>query len=125
EMVYTINGKVFPDIDPIQVKKGDLVKVRLVNRSKMDDHPMHLHGHFFQVLSKDGKPIEGSPIVKDTLNLKPGEEYEVAFVADNPGDWMFHCHDLHHASAGMVTEVKYTDYKSDYVPNRNIPNKPE
>ncbi|MEC2715190.1 multicopper oxidase family protein [Bacillus cereus] len=125
EMVYTINGKVFPDIDPIQVKKGDLVKVKLVNGSKMDDHPMHLHGHFFQLLSKDGKPIEGSPIVKDALNLKPGEEYEVAFVADNPGDWMFHCHDLHHASAGMVTEVKYTDYKSDYVPNRNIPNKPE
>ncbi|MGR5904039.1 multicopper oxidase family protein [Bacillus cereus] len=125
EMVYTINGKVFPDIDPIQVKKDDLVKVKLVNRSKMDDHPMHLHGHFFQVLSKDGKPIEGSPIVKDTLNLKPGEEYEVAFVADNPGEWMFHCHDLHHASAGMVTEVNYTDYKSDYVPNQNIPNKPE
>ncbi|HGO9412414.1 TPA: multicopper oxidase family protein [Bacillus cereus] len=125
EMVYTINGKVFPDIDPIQVKKGDLVKMKLVNRSKMDDHPMHLHGHFFQVLSKDGKPIEGSPIVKDTLNLKPGEEYEVAFVADNPGEWMFHCHDLHHASAGMVTEVNYTDYKSDYVPNQNIPNKPE
>ncbi|WP_044795728.1 multicopper oxidase family protein [Bacillus cereus] len=125
EMVYTINGKVFPDIDPIQVKKGDLVKVKLVNRSKMDDHPMHLHGHFFQVLSKDGKPIEGSPIVKDTLNLKPGEEYEVAFVADNPGEWMLHCHDLHHASAGMVTEVNYTDYKSDYVPNQNIPNKPE
>lgn len=125
EMVYTINGKVFPDIDPIQVKKDDLVKVKLVNRSKMDDHPMHLHGHFFQVLSKDGKPIEGSPIVKDTLNLRPGEEYEVAFVADNPGEWMFHCHDLHHASAGMVTEVNYTDYESGYVPNPNIPNKPE
>ncbi|HDR4373326.1 copper oxidase [Bacillus thuringiensis serovar nigeriensis] len=125
EMVYTINGKVFPDIDPIQVKKGDLVKVKLVNRSKMDDHPMHLHGHFFQVLSKDGKPIEGSPIVKDTLNLRPGEEYEVAFVANNPGEWMFHCHDLHHASAGMVTEVNYTDYESSYVPNPNIPNKPE
>ncbi|MEC3191698.1 multicopper oxidase family protein [Bacillus cereus] len=125
EMVYTINGKVFPDIDPIQVKKGDLVKVKLVNRSKMDDHPMHLHGHFFQVLSKDGKPIEVSPIVKDTLNLRPGEEYEVAFVADNPGEWMFHCHDLHHASAGMVTEVNYTDYESSYVPNPNIPNKPE
>ncbi|MGG8381549.1 multicopper oxidase family protein [Bacillus sp. R-CC1] len=125
EMVYTINGKVFPDIDPIQVKKGDLVKVKLVNRSKMDDHPMHLHGHFFQVLSKDGKPIEGSPIVKDTLNLRPGEEYEVAFAADNPGEWMFHCHDLHHASAGMVTEVNYTDYESGYVPNPNIPNKPE
>jgi len=69
EMVYTINGKTFPDIDPIQVKKGDLVKVKLVNKSKTDDHPMHLHGHFFQVLSKDGKPIEGSPIIKDTLKL--------------------------------------------------------
>ncbi|WP_144551021.1 multicopper oxidase family protein [Bacillus mycoides] len=125
EMVYTINGKTFPNIDPIPVKKGDLIKVKLINRSKMDDHPMHLHGHFFQALSKDGKPIEGSPIVKDTLNLKPGEEYEVAFVADNPGEWMFHCHDLHHASAGMVTEVKYKDYKSDYVPNPNIPNMPE
>ena len=45
EMVYTINGKVFPDIDNSS-KKGDLVKVKLVNRSKMDDHPMHLHGHF-------------------------------------------------------------------------------
>ncbi|WIY62936.1 multicopper oxidase family protein [Bacillus arachidis] len=125
EMVYTINEKTFPNIDPIQVKKGDLVKVKLVNRSKMDDHPMHLHGHFFQVLSKNGQQIEGSPIVKDTLNLKPGEEYEVAFVADNPGEWMFHCHDLHHASAGMVTEVEYKDYKSDYVPNPNIPNMPE
>lgn len=124
-MVYTINGKTFPNIDPIQVKKGDFVKVKLVNRSKTDDHPMHLHGHFFQVLSKNGKSIEGSPIVKDTLNLKPEEEYEVAFVANNPGEWMFHCHDLHHASAGMVTEVKYTDYKSDYVPNPNIHNMPE
>jgi FtsP/CotA-like multicopper oxidase with cupredoxin domain len=125
EMVYTINGKIFPNVDPMNVKKGDLIKVKMVNRSMMDDHPMHLHGHFFQMLSKNGKPIEGSPIIKDTLNLKPGEEYEVAFVADNPGDWMFHCHDLHHASAGMVSEVKYTDYKSNYVPNPNIPNKPE
>ncbi|MFB9759014.1 multicopper oxidase family protein [Ectobacillus funiculus] len=124
-MVYTINGKTFPDTESIQVKKGDLVKVKLKNNSATDDHPMHLHGHFFQVLSKNGKPVEGSPIVKDTLNLKPGEEYEVAFVADNPGEWMFHCHDLHHASAGMVTEVKYTDYQSDYKPNPDVPNMPE
>ncbi len=51
------------------------------------------------------------------LNLKQGEEYEVAFVANNPGEWMLHCHDLHHVSAGMVTEVKY----KDYVPNPNMP----
>ncbi|WP_369900061.1 multicopper oxidase family protein [Bacillus manliponensis] len=125
EMVYTINGEIYPNISPIQVKKGDLVKVKLVNLSKMDDHPMHLHGHFFQVLSKNGKPVEGSPIVKDTLNLKPGEEYEVAFVADNPGDWMFHCHDLHHAAAGMVTELEYEDFTSDYVPNPEVSNIPE
>ncbi len=125
QQVYTINGKTYPDTEKIKVKKGDLVKVRLVNNSKTDDHPMHLHGHFFQVLSKNGKPIEGSPIVKDTLNLKPGEEYEVAFVADNPGDWMFHCHELHHAAAGMVTHLQYTDYKSDFVPDPNAGNKPE
>ncbi len=125
KMVYMINDKVFPDTDPIPVKSGDKVKVTLMNESKTDDHPMHLHGHFFQVLSKDGKPIEGSDLVKDTLNLKPGEQYVIAFEADNPGEWMFHCHDLHHASAGMVTEVNYSDYKKAYVPDPSVGNMPE
>ncbi|WP_080840888.1 multicopper oxidase family protein [Cohnella massiliensis] len=124
-MVYTINDKTFPNTDPLNVKKGDTVKVKLVNNSKSDDHPMHLHGHFFQVLSKNGKPLEGSPVFKDTINVKPGEEYVVAFKADNPGNWMFHCHDLHHASAGMVTELKYTDYKTDFVADPNAGNMPE
>lgn len=123
--VYTINDKTFPNTEPLKVKKGDLVKVRLVNNSEKDEHPMHLHGHFFQVLSKNGKPVQGSPIIKDTLNLKPGEEYVVAFEADNEGNWMFHCHDLHHASAGMVTEMMYTDYKSNFVPDPSAGNKPE
>ncbi|MEQ7050209.1 multicopper oxidase family protein [Paenibacillaceae sp. P-4] len=125
EMVYTINGKVFPDTDKIKVAKGDKVMVTFVNQSPTDDHPMHLHGHFFQVLSRNGQPLQGSPVVKDTLNVKPGEQYVIAFEADNPGDWMFHCHDLHHASAGMVTDVKYKDYKSTYVPDSNVDNKPE
>lgn len=124
-MIYTINGKSFPDTDPIKVKTGDRVKVKLVSRDHMNNHPMHLHGHDFQVLSKNGKPITGSPIYKDSLNVKPGETYEVAFLADNPGIWMFHCHDLHHANAGMVTEVNYTDYHSDYVPKASNSNKPE
>lgn len=123
--VYTINGKAYPETDAVKVKKGDNVMVKLVNRSKSDDHPMHLHGHFFQVLSKNGKPLEGSPIVKDTLNLKPGETYVVAFQADNSGDWMFHCHDLHHASAGMVTHLVYSDYKSTFVADPKAGNKPE
>ncbi|MNW16743.1 Multicopper oxidase [compost metagenome] len=64
-------------------------------------------------------------MIKDTLNVKPGEEYVVAFEADNPGDWMFHCHDLHHASAGMVTDVMYEGYKSNYTPDPTVGNKPE
>lgn len=122
---YTINNQVFPNTDHLQVKEGDLIKVKLVNNSKRDDHPMHLHGHFFQVLSKDGKAVQGSTIIKDTLNLKPGEEYVVAFKADNPGNWMFHCHDLHHASAGMVTHVTYDGFKPDFVFDPNANNKPE
>jgi len=122
---YTINDKTYPNTDNLQVKEGDLVKVKLINNSKSDDHPMHLHGHFFQVLSKDGKAVQGSPIIKDTLNLKPGEEYVVAFKADNPGNWMFHCHDLHHATAGMVTHVTYDGFTSDFTPNPSANNQPE
>ncbi|NEW08610.1 multicopper oxidase family protein [Paenibacillus sp. SYP-B3998] len=125
EAVYTINDKLYPNTEMLKVNKGDLVKVKFVNNSKSDDHPMHLHGHFFQVLSKNGKPLEGSPIIKDTLNVKPGEEYEVAFEADNPGDWMFHCHDLHHASAGMVTHLLYNNFKPNFVPDPKAGNKPE
>lgn len=123
--MFTINGKSFPETDAINVKKGDLVKVKLINNSPTGDHPMHLHGHFFQVLSKNGKLIEGSPIIKDTINLKPGEEYVVAFEANNPGNWLFHCHDLHHASAGMVSLVKYEGFHPNFTPDPDANNKPE
>jgi FtsP/CotA-like multicopper oxidase with cupredoxin domain len=125
DMVYTINGKTFPDTEGLEVSEGDLVKVNLVNNSPADDHPMHLHGHFFQILSKNGKPVEGSPIYKDTINLEPGDEYVVAFKADNPGNWLFHCHDLHHATAGMVDLVKYKGFEPDFIPDPAASNKPE
>jgi Putative multicopper oxidases len=124
-MIYTINGKTFPNTDGIKVQKGDRVKVRLVNQDKMNNHPIHLHGHEFQVLSRNGKPFTGSPVYKDTINVRPGETYDIAFLADNPGNWMFHCHDLHHASAGMVTEVNYSGYHANYVPDSSSGNKPE
>ncbi len=122
---YTINGKAFPDVPPLNVKEGDLIKVTLTNQSPKDVHPMHLHGHFFQVLSKNGRPVSGSPLVKDTLNILPGEEYVVAFQADNPGNWMFHCHDLGHASQGMVSEVKYAGYQPDFTIDPSANNMPE
>ncbi|WP_289141447.1 multicopper oxidase family protein [uncultured Brevibacillus sp.] len=125
EMTFTINGKAYPDTPPLQVKKGDLVKVKLVNKSPKDLHPMHLHGHFFQVLSKNGQPVSGSPLIKDTLNLLPGEEFVVGFIADNPGEWMFHCHDLGHAAQGMMSEVKYEGFQRDFVVDPTVNNKPE
>ncbi|MCX7922285.1 MAG: multicopper oxidase family protein [Clostridia bacterium] len=115
---YTINGKTFDELPPLEVRTGYLVKFTFDNKSTMD-HPMHLHGHFFQVLSKDGKPITGAPIMKDTLLVRPGEKYVVAFEANNTGHWVQHCHELHHAAGGMMQEIKYTDYKSNYTPNPN------
>lgn len=126
EMKYTINGDAFPDVPPLKVNKGDKVKITLNNVSKDDSsHPMHLHGHFFQVLSKNGNPIEGAPIMKDTLNVKAGETYEVAFLADNPGNWLLHCHDLHHASTGMVMLIKFNNFKEFYKDKGKVENDPE
>jgi FtsP/CotA-like multicopper oxidase with cupredoxin domain len=82
--VFTINGRTYPDIKPLQVKEGDKVKVTLVNKGS-SDHPMHLHGHFFQVLSRNGKPLTGSPLMKDTLNVKPGESYVVVSTVHYEG----------------------------------------
>ncbi|MCL6443770.1 MAG: multicopper oxidase family protein [Alicyclobacillus sp.] len=112
-MVYTINGKSFPNVPSFVVKTGDTVKIHIENKSAYI-HPMHLHGHDFQVLSRDGKPVTGSPIFLDTLEVLPGETYDIAFKADNPGLWMFHCHDLHHASSGMDMILQYEGVSDPY-----------
>lgn len=122
--VYTINGKTFPDTEPVNVKKGQQVKFTLTNPGT-SDHPMHLHGHFFRVLSKDGKAVSGAPLLKDTLNVRPGETYEIAFTADNDGNWMLHCHDLHHAAAGMMTHVNYDGFTPSFTPDPTAGNNPE
>ncbi|MDO7906763.1 multicopper oxidase family protein [Paenibacillus sp. JX-17] len=124
-VMYTINGKAFPDVPPITVKEGDRVKVKMVNQSQNDDHPMHLHGHTFQVLERNGVPSSGAPIMKDTVDLQPGEEVTVAFLADNPGYWMYHCHVLSHASKGMMIDVNYEGYQSAYQPDEHAHNMPE
>ncbi|MCM2534477.1 multicopper oxidase family protein [Neobacillus pocheonensis] len=103
---FTINGKKMPNPEIYNVKKGDVVRFTITNETNVD-HPMHLHGHHFQVLSRNGVPFTGSEVLKDTLNVKPNETYVIQFVADNPGNWLFHCHELHHAESGMVSLVKY------------------
>lgn len=117
EEVYTINDKIWPNTDHIVVKKGERVKVIFINEGR-SDHPMHLHGHVFKVISRNGVRLS-TPLEKDTLVVRPGEKYEIEFTADNPGNWVFHCHDLHHAAAGMMTMVKYKDYQSDHPVKMN------
>ncbi|RJX37359.1 multicopper oxidase family protein [Paenibacillus pinisoli] len=120
----TINGKVFPNTPMYMVKEGDLVKTTISNRSAVD-HPMHLHGHHMLVLSRNGKLATGSPWWSDTLDVAPGETYEVAFVANNPGLWMDHCHNLQHAAAGMTMHLMYEGVSSPFQIGTDTHNHPE
>ncbi len=97
---FTINGKSFPATDPIQVTQGQLVRLRFLNPSQTI-HPMHLHGTDMAVVAKDGEPL-AEPQRINTLDIAQGETYDVVFLADNPGTWLLHCHDLHHASNAGV-----------------------
>lgn len=120
----TINGKVFPETPMFMVKEGELVKTTIVNRSAVD-HPMHLHGHHMLVLSRNGEPASGSPWWSDTLDVAPGDVYEVAFLANNPGLWMDHCHNLVHAAAGMTMHLMYEGVTSPFEIGAESHNHPE
>ncbi|SDZ35785.1 Multicopper oxidase with three cupredoxin domains (includes cell division protein FtsP and spore coat protein CotA) [Evansella caseinilytica] len=121
---FTINDKQFPNHEIYEVEEGDVVKYTIVNETEVD-HPMHLHGEFFYVISKDGIPIQGSPVLKDTINVKPGEAYEILVAATNPGNWLFHCHELHHAGGGMVAEIQYKGFTPLFTPESEVSNQPE
>jgi FtsP/CotA-like multicopper oxidase with cupredoxin domain len=105
---YTLNGKGFPATEPIKAKLGQKVRVRFMNEGMMI-HPMHLHGMPMTVIDKDGWP-QPAPWKCDTLNIAPGERWDVIIDCDNPGVWAFHCHILPHAEGehgmfGMVTAL--------------------
>jgi FtsP/CotA-like multicopper oxidase with cupredoxin domain len=103
---WSVNGHLWPHLPMFVVAKGDVVQMTIKNSSG-DVHPMHLHGHHAVVLSRDGVKASGSPWWFDSLNVKNGETFVVAFVADNPGIWMDHCHNLKHAQQGLVTHLMY------------------
>ncbi|HEV2659203.1 MAG TPA: multicopper oxidase family protein [Ktedonobacteraceae bacterium] len=105
-MTYTMNGKVFPNTGMIMVKEGQLIKLHFVNQTALY-HPMHLHGHVFTVLAENGRPLTGSPVHQDTVLVPPHATYDVAFVANNPGIWMLHCHNFLHSNWGMDMMVMY------------------
>jgi FtsP/CotA-like multicopper oxidase with cupredoxin domain len=103
---FTLNGKSFPYTQPIVANRGDKIRVRYMNEGLMI-HPMHLHGIPQLVFAKDGYNLP-VPYLCDTLNIAPGERYDVIVDCTEPGIWAFHCHILSHAESrdgmfGMVT----------------------
>ncbi|MFC4529273.1 multicopper oxidase family protein [Sphaerisporangium dianthi] len=103
---HTVNGHAFPSVPTQLVREGDVVRTTVVNRGR-ETHPWHLHGHRVLVLSRDGRAPEGGPLWLDTFDVRPGEVWQVAFRAGNPGLWMNHCHNLSHADQGMVLHLAY------------------
>jgi FtsP/CotA-like multicopper oxidase with cupredoxin domain len=121
---WTVNGHLFPDIPMFHVAEGDVVRMTVSNDSGMV-HPMHLHGHHAVVLSRDGVPATGSPWWVDSLNVADGDSYVIAFLADNPGIWMDHCHNLDHARDGLIAHLAYTGVSEPYRVGGSSANAPE
>jgi FtsP/CotA-like multicopper oxidase with cupredoxin domain len=101
---WSMNGEYWPQVSPLMLTKGQRVEIDLLNRTMMA-HPIHLHGHVFQVIAIDGRPIPGA--VRDTVLVMPMGRVRLAFDADNPGRWALHCHNLYHMVTGMMTEFRY------------------
>jgi FtsP/CotA-like multicopper oxidase with cupredoxin domain len=107
--VWAVNGIAATGhvMDPlVTVGLGQSVVFSIKNKTAWP-HPMHLHGHVFRVLSRNGKPTRYREW-QDTVLLERDEQVEIAFVGDNPGDWMFHCHILEHQASGMMCVVRVT-----------------
>ncbi|MCC7048674.1 MAG: multicopper oxidase family protein [Alphaproteobacteria bacterium] len=103
--VWMLNEATFDQRQPLAVRQGERVHLTFENPTSMM-HPMHLHGHHFQVIALGGERIAGA--MRDTVIVPAlGGRVTVAFDADNPGEWMLHCHNLYHMAAGMMTTVKY------------------
>ncbi len=123
--LWTMNSRVFPGIDPMVAKLGDRVRIRVANLS-MHDHPMHIHGVNMKVTCTDGGWVPESAQWPETTVLVPvGSTRALEFIADNPGDWPFHCHKTHHAMNAMghstpnmhgVNQRKVEQQVNDLVP---------
>ncbi|CAN5893285.1 hypothetical protein BH11VER1_BH11VER1_01380 [soil metagenome] len=102
--IWTLDGKTLSEADTINVRRGERVRFTFINDTMMH-HPMHLHGHFFRVLTKAG---DYSPL-KHTVDVPPMTTRVIEFAADEPGDWFMHCHVLYHMAVGMARVVHYED----------------
>lgn len=100
--VWSLNGKPLSEADKIKIKSGEVTRITLNNLTMMS-HPMHLHGHFFRVINKNG---DYSPL-KHTVNVGPMQKVTIEFYGNESGDWFFHCHILYHLVGGMARVVSY------------------
>jgi FtsP/CotA-like multicopper oxidase with cupredoxin domain len=116
--VWTLNGRAWPDIVPLAVRKGERVEIAFANETGMA-HPMHLHGHVFQVTEIDGMRRRGA--MRDTVLVLPRQTIKVEFDAAYPGYWMIHCHLLYHQAAGMMTVLRYEGFDDPaYDPRKSL-----
>ena len=112
--LWTLDNKTVTETDKILVKKGEILRIKMYNNSMMR-HPMHLHGHDFRLINSKG---EYSPL-KNVVDIMPMETNTIEFVANQDGDWFFHCHILYHMMAGMGRIFSYENSK----PNPQLPNR--
>jgi FtsP/CotA-like multicopper oxidase with cupredoxin domain len=96
---FTINGKAYPDTDTINLRVGQRLLVRFIGSNNNFVHPMHIHGGPFRVIAIDGNPLaESAQFDADTVNVGPGQRYDVVWTAREPGRWLLHCHIPHHTT---------------------------
>jgi FtsP/CotA-like multicopper oxidase with cupredoxin domain len=103
--IWTFNSRVFPGIDPLVARKDDKVRIRVGNLT-MTNHPIHLHGHEFEVTGTDGGPVpRGARWPEVTTDVAVGQMRQIEFIASDLGDWAFHCHKSHHTMNAMGHDV--------------------
>lgn len=125
---YTINGYSFPktrDEDLISISEGETARIRFINMGSQY-HPMHLHGHQMKVIAIDGNPLDSNRTV-NTVDVPPGQTVDVVVTADNPGNWVFHCHIIPHVQnkgsypGGMLAVMAYEGYEFHFDPSDQLP----
>ncbi|WP_339651472.1 copper oxidase [Halopseudomonas pelagia] len=103
--IWTFNSRIFPGIDPLVARKDDKVRIRVGNLT-MTNHPIHLHGHEFEVTGTDGGPVPRSARWPEvTTDVAVGQMRQIEFIASDLGDWAFHCHKSHHTMNAMGHDV--------------------
>lgn len=100
---FAINGKAYPETETVRMTVDETLLIRFIGSNSGFIHPMHIHGGPFRIVETDGNPVEpGGQWIKDTVNIAPGERYDVLWEAREPGKWLLHCHILHHTTNNNV-----------------------